>query len=247
MQRTIIRAVLVGIVAGLIVGVYHNIFTVPLIERAIALEEEHAAAALPPGAQVSEEPPLVSLGMQRIGMAIGMSILGAVFGLVFAGTYGLLRWALPEPSSVLMALVSGLLGFWALSFLVSVKFPFMPPGVGSESSLVFRQGFQLLFYIMSALGVAGIILALNEINGSVQSQQMRQRLYGLAALVYGAFLLLIFWLVPGNPDPVTVPADLFLQFNNVSLIGHLLTWGLMAAGFAYMLNGDQRSQLSAQS
>jgi predicted cobalt transporter CbtA len=247
MQRTIISAVLVGIVAGLIVGVYHNIFTVPLIERAIALEEERAAAALPVGAQESEEPPLVSLGMQRVGMAIGMGILGAVFGLVFAGAYGLLRWALPDFSSIAMALVAGLLGFWALSFLVSVKFPFVPPGVGEENTLVFRQGFQLLFYIMSALGVAGVILSLNEINGSVQSRTARHRLYALAVLVYGAFLLLIFWLVPGNPDPVPVPADLFLQFNNVSLIGHLLTWGLTAAGFAYLLNRDQRDQLSAQS
>ena len=239
MQRTIIRAVLVGIVAGLIVGVYHNIFTVPIIERAIVLEEERAAAALPAGAQAEEEAPLVSLGAQRVGMAIGMGILGAVFGLVFAGTYGLLRWALPNLNTVAMALVAGLLGFWALSFLVSVKFPFMPPGVGSEGSLVFRQGFQLLFYIMSALGVAGVILALNEINNSVQSPAARQRLYGLAVLVYGAFLLFIFWLVPGNPDSVPVPADLFLQFNNVSLIGHLLTWGLMAAGFAYLLKRDQ--------
>ena len=241
MQRTIIRAVLVGIVAGLIVGAYHNIFTVPIIERAIVLEEERAAAALPAGAQAEEEPPLVSLGAQRVGMAIGMAILGAVFGLVFAGTYGLLRWALPSSNSVSMALVAGLLGFWALSFLVSVKFPFVPPGVGEEGTLVFRQGFQLLFYIMSALGVAGVILALNEINSSVQSQQVRQRLYGLAILVYGAFILVIFWLVPGNPDPVPVPPDLFLQFNNASLIGHLLIWGVMAAGFAYLLKRDQLS------
>ena len=244
MQQTIIRAVLVGLVAGLIVGVYHNIFTVPIIERAIVLEEERAAAALPADAVVEEEPPLVSLGAQRVGMAIGMGILGAVFGLVFAGAYGLLRRSLPNSGPVTMAFIAGLLGFWALSFLVSVKFPFVPPGVGEESSLVFRQGFQLLFYIMSALGVVGVILALNEINNGVRLQAARHRLYALAALVYAAFLLLIFWLVPGNPDPVPVPADLFLQFNNVSLIGHLLTWGLMATGFAYLLNRDQ---LSAQS
>ncbi len=70
MQRIILRAVLVGLVAGLIVGVYHNIFTVPIIERAIVIEEERAAAALPAGAQPEDEPPLVSLGMQRIGMGI---------------------------------------------------------------------------------------------------------------------------------------------------------------------------------
>ena len=242
MQRIIIRAVLTGLVAGLIVGVYHNIFTVPVMERAIALEEERAAAALPAGAQPEDEPPLVSLGMQRVGMAIGMGIIGAVFGLVFAAGYGLLRLALPGSKPVAMAITAGLLGFWAISFLVSVKYPFVPPGVGAEETLVFRQGFHLLFYALSALGVAGLILALYEINGSIRSEITRQRFYALAGLGYAVFLLLIFWLVPGNPDPVPVPADLLLEFNNVSLVGHLLIWGLMAVGFAYLLRRDQLSE-----
>lgn len=226
----------------MIAGVFHNIFTVPVIERAITLEEERAVAALPPGTQVEEEPPLVSLGAQRIGMAIGMGILGAVFGLVFAGAYGLLRLALPDSAPVALAIVTGLLGFWALSFLVSLKYPFVPPGIGSEDTLVFRQGFHLLFYVLSALGVAGVILAVNEIKGSAQSEATRLRLYGLTALGYGAFVLLIFWVIPGNPDPVEVPADLLLQFNHVSLVGHLLTWGLMAVGFAYLLRRDRSSE-----
>lgn len=241
MQRTILRAVLVGLVAGLIVGVFHNIFTVPVIERAIALEEERAAAALPAGVQQEEEPPLVSLGLQRVGMALGMGILGAVFGLVFAGGYGLLRLALPDSAPIGLAIVAGLLGFWALSFLVALKFPFVPPGVGSEDTLVFRQGFHLLFYILSALGVAGAILAVNEIKGSVQSEATRIRLYSLTALVYGVFVLVIFWIIPGNPDPVEVPAELLLEFNHVSLVGHLLTWALMAVGFAYLLRRDPSS------
>ncbi len=240
MQRVILRAVMVGIVAGLIVGVFHNIFTVPVIERAIALEEERAAAVLIAGAS-EEETPLVSLGAQRVGLAIGMGILGAVFGLVFAGAYGLLRLALPDSAPTAQAIIAGLLGFWALSFLVSLKFPFVPPGVGSEDTLFFRQGFHLLFYALSALGVAGVILAVNEIHGSVYSEAMRLRLYALTGLVYGAFLLAIFWIIPGNPDPVEVPAELLLEFNHVSLVGHLLTWGLMAMGFAYLLRQDLSS------
>ena len=244
MQRTILRAVLVGLVAGLIVGVFHNIFTVPVIERAIVLEEERAAAELPAGVEPEDEPPLVSLGLQRVGMALGMGILGAVFGLIFAGAYGLLRLALPDSAPIALAIVTGLLGFWALSFLVSLKFPFVPPGIGSEETLVSRQGFHLLFYALSAVGIAGVILAVNEIKGSVQSEMTRLRLYGLTAAVYGAFLLVIFWIIPGNPDAVEVPAELLLEFNHVSLLGHLLIWGLMAVGFAYLLRTDLSSDQS---
>ena len=132
MQRTIIRAVLVGIVAGLIVGVYHNIFTVPIIERAIVLEEERAAAALPAGAQAEDEPPLVSLGAQRIGLAVGMGVLGAVFGLVFAGTYGLLRWAVPDFKPIAMALIAGLLGFWGAVFPSVSEVPVHAAGRGQR-------------------------------------------------------------------------------------------------------------------
>ena len=241
MQRTILRAVLVGLVAGLIAGVFHNIVTVPVIERAIVLEEERAAAELPAGVEGEEEPPLVSLGLQRIGMALATGILGAVFGLLFAGVYGLLRLALPDSAPVGLAIVAGLLGFWALSFLVALKFPFVPPGVGAEDTLVFRQGFHLLFYVLSAVGIAGVILAVNEIRGSVHSESARVRLYVLTALVYGAFVVGIFWLIPGNPDEVPVPAELLLEFNQVSLLGHLLTWGLMAVGFALLLRRDPSS------
>lgn len=237
MQRTIVSAVLIGLAAGLIVGVYHNIFTVPVIERAIMLEEQRAAAALPPGAPPSDaEPPLVSLGLQRVGMAIGTGIYGALFvGLIFAGAYGLLRRTLPNASPVLLAITAGLLGFWAISFVPFIKYPFVPPGVGEGSTLIFRQGFQTLLFILSALGVVGLLLGLNEIRNSIRAETRRRLFYALAAAAYGAFLLLVFALLPGNPDPVNVPADLLLRFNALSLIGHLLMWGLTAAGFAHLL------------
>lgn len=236
MQKTIVSAVLIGLAAGLIVGVYHNIFTVPVIERAIMLEEQRAAADLPPGAPPpAEEPPLVSLGMQRIGMAIGTGIYGAVIGLIFAGAYGLIRRTLPNANPVPLAIAAGLLGFWAISFVPFLKYPFVPPGVGEGSTLIFRQGFQTLLFILSALGVGGLLLGLNEIRNSIRAETQRRLFYALAAVAYGAFLLLVFALLPGNPDPVNVPAGLLLQFNALSLIGHLLMWGLTAAGFAHLI------------
>lgn len=232
MQRTLLRAVLVGLVAGLLVGAFHNIFTVPVIERAIVFEGERASSSAPLGAQgQEEEPPLVSLGVQRIGMAVGTGIYGAILGLVFAGTFTLLRRALPRWSPALLAIAAGILGFWAISLLPFIKYPLVPPGVGEEGSLFSRQGFQTLFFIMSMLGVAGLLLALNEIRASVYSESRRQRLYIAAALVYGGFLLALFLLLPGNPDPVPVPGDLLFQFRAFTIIGQFLIWALIAAGY----------------
>lgn len=241
MQRFILRAVLIGLVAGLVAGVYHNIFTVPVIERAIVLEGERALAEIPPGTVVEEEPPLVSLGVQRVGMAIGTGITGAVAGLVFAGAYGLLRWSLPRWSSSLLAVIAGSLGFWALTLLPFIKYPLVPPGVGEETSLALRQGAQTLFFLLSAIGVAGLILALNEIRNSVQAEPKRRSLYFLAAVIYVAFLVAIFAIFPTNPDPVPVPGDLLFQFRAVSLVGQLLTWVLITVGAVYMFSLRNRS------
>lgn len=236
MQRFILRAVLIGLVAGLVVGVYHNIFTVPVLERAIVLEEERAAAALAPGTVVEEEPPLVSLGMQRIGLAVGTGIMGAVLGLVFAGAYGLLRWYLPKWSPTILAIIAGTMGFWALSLLPFIKYPLVPPGVGEESTLALRQGAQTLFFIVSGLGVAGLILALNEIRNSVQAEATRRTLYLVSAGGYIVLLVAMFLVFPGNPDPVPIPGDLLFQFRAVSLVGQLLTWALITAGAVYIFS-----------
>ena len=245
MQRIIISAVLVGLVAGLIVGVYHNIFTVPVIERAIVLEEERAAAALPPGAQPDDEPPLVSLGLQRVGLVIGRVLWGALFvGPIFAGFYGLLRWTLPDARPVLAAIIAGGLGFWAMDLLPFIKFSPVPPGVGEGDTLIFRQGFQFLMFALSGLGVAALLMALNEIRSSARAESARRLLYGLAGAAYAAFILLALLLIPGNPDPVPVPAGLLLQFSALTLVGHLLLWALTAAGFAWLLS--RRGQVASQ-
>ena len=243
MQRTIISAVLVGLVAGLIVGVYSNIFIVPVLERAIALEEERAAAALPPGAQPDDEPPLVSLGLQRVGALIGWIVMwGALFtGLLFACFYGLLRWTFPNVRPVMAAIITGGLGFWAMVFLPFIKFPPVPPGVGEGDTLVFRQGFQFLMFALSGLGVAALLLALNEIRSSARSESNRRLLYALASAAYAAFILLALLLIPGNPDPVPVPAGLLLQFSALTLVGHLLLWALTAAGFAWLIRRREQA------
>ncbi|HLF05051.1 MAG TPA: CbtA family protein [Dehalococcoidia bacterium] len=222
MPRIVPTAVLVGLVAGILVGIYHNIFTVPVIEQAIALEE--AAAAHPPGMPVVEEPPLVSLGVQRIGMVVGTAVFGVILGLVFAGGYALLRRSAPQWSPLLLALAVGALGFWSLSLLPFFKYPFNPPGVGNPDTLLFRQGFQFLFLGLSALGAAGVVLAASKVNRLVA-----------ALAVYAALVAVMLLLFPSNPDPVSTPPDLLLKFRTLSVIGHLLQWALLAVGVALVL------------
>ena len=158
MPRILAIAVVVGVISGLLVGGFHNIFTVPVIERSIALEEERAAAkARDQGMALEEEKPLVSLGAQRVGMAIGIPILGGILGLAFAGGYTLMRRVAPGWQPLALALTVGALGFWAISLFPFIKYPLNPPGVGDPETLTSRQGYQFLFIFLSTLGVVGVL------------------------------------------------------------------------------------------
>ena len=256
MQRLIITSVVVGLISGLLVGGFHNLFTVPVIERAITLEEERAAAEPVTATGAEEGGTPVSLGVQRIGMTIGTGIYGAILGLVFAAGYTLLRRAVPNWQPLALAAVVGALGFWAISLFPFIKYPLVPPGVGDEGTLLLRQLFQTLFFILSAAGIAGVLLAVRRVNSTTTEGATRIRLYSLISLVYAVFALIIVFAFPNNPDPIPVPIDLLELFRVLTMIGQFILWTLLSAGVALALirydkadavsAGDQLSAVGSQ-
>ena len=245
MPRILKIAVISGLVAGLLVGGFHNLFTVPVMERAILLEEERSAAAAPIGAAPEEGGTPVSLGVQRIGMAAGTTIYGLILGLVFAGGFTLLRRIVPSWQPLALAAVVGALGFWALSMFPFIKFPLNPPGVGDPETLLSRQLFQTLFMVLSAVGILGVLWGFHRVNhigsGSLSNSQLRV----LIVLAYGVFAAVIFFVIPGNPDPVPVPIDLLELFRTLTMTGQFLQWALLAAGVTLILGWYEKKDRAA--
>ena len=159
MYRILLIAVAVGVISGLLVGGFSNLFIVPVMERAIVLEEERGAAEAPAEGAVEEEGGAeVSLGMQRVGLTIGWAVMGFVAGLVFTFGFWLTGRIVPHWHPMAIALVVGVLGFWSLSLFPFLKFPVNPPGIGEESSLLSRQGLQVLTILLSAAATIGVLL-----------------------------------------------------------------------------------------
>src|SRR5271154_50167 len=111
MTRTLLlRGMLVGVVAGLLVFAFARWTGEPQVERAIAFE-----TSLDQARGEAPEPEMVSRKVQRsFGLLTGAVVYGAamggIFGLVFAFAYG--RMGVAEPRA-LSALLAGM-GFVAI-------------------------------------------------------------------------------------------------------------------------------------
>jgi hypothetical protein len=244
MRSVLPVALVMGVLSGLLVGGFFNVFNVPVMEWAISLEEAAAEAevAASGGAHEDEGGIVVSLGMQRIGMVAGLAVVGVLFGAVFTGLYHLVGRAAPGWSMWAWAAIAGLLGFWAISLFAQIKYPLNPPGIGDESSLLARQGFQFLFIAISLASVVGVCLAVQLINQSGTVGLQRFIMYAGVGIAYAVVVTVSFSLIPGNPDaaPDWVPEALVIMFRSITIIGHFLLWMGIALGVAGYLKYRER-------
>lgn len=247
MKRLLLTSVILGIIAGLLVGGFYNLFQVPVMERAIALEEERIASVTAPSEEEEEGGAEVSLGVQRIGMVLGTAIMGGVLGLFFSVGFVLLHRAAPDWPVVWVALTVGILGFWSLSLFPFIKYPLNPPGVGDEATLLARQFGQLLFMLISAAAVGVVLDAIRRINQNSTEMAARRSWYAATLAVYGILCLIMVFAFPGNSDPVPVPIDLLELFRALTMAGQFLMWALLAAGVTAGLLWQRASRQSMDS
>ena len=236
MTRVLPTALLVGVIVGLLVAAYMNIFNVPVMEWAIDLEGQAALAA---GETDDETLPLGFLtggAGQRIGMTVGLAVIGVLYAAVFTGLYHLMRRAAPGWSPWAWAAIAGLLGFWGVSMYTQIKFPLNPPGIGDEGTLLARQGFQFLFIAVSTAAVALVIYGIGAVNRAASGGARWWRYAGVA-LAYAVVALLLAFAVPSVRDaaPEWLPAELTIMFRTFTAFGHFLLWmGIALATVGYL-------------
>ena len=229
MRNMLPLALIMGAIAGLLTGVFMNVFNVPVMEWAIELESSQAGPGSEAGGFYAS---LGSLAAQRVGLLLGLAVLGVIYGPVFTGLFQVVRQALPGWNIWAWSLIAAFLCFWSISLLTQLKYPLNPPGVGEEASLLSRQGFQFLFILLSVVAVIGAGVFVRYIHES--GWEGGQRFLGYAAAVMGYFAVvaIMFAAIPGSPDaiPEWIPDSLVILFRTFSIIGHLLLWMIIALG-----------------
>ena len=250
MTRILPTALIMGVIVGLLVAAYMNIFNVPVMEWAIALEgcDIDRAGCAEELATAEDEAPLplafaITLGGQRIGMSIGLAVIGILFGAVFAGLYHLARNATPGWNPWAWAAVAGLLGFWGVSMYSQIKFPLNPPGIGSDETLLARQGFQFLFIAVSTVSVALVIYGFGLVNRSTTGSGRWLRYAGIG-LAYAVVALLLAFAIPNVRDaaPDWLPPELTIMFRTFTAAGHFLLWmGIAFATVGYRMYRERNA------
>lgn len=230
MDRIFPTALVMGLIAGLLVAGYMNIFTVPVMEWAIELEGQATAS---PGEEGDALPlgQLTTLGAQRVGMTLGLAVVGVIYGAIFTGLYYLARRAAPGWNPWAWAGVAGLLGFWAVSTFTQIKYPLNPPGIGDEGTLLARQGYQLLVIAVSTASVALVLYGVGQVNRAASGGRRWPR-YAAVGVAYAVVMLLLSFAVPGvrDPSPDWLPPALTIMFRTFTAGGHFLLWMGIAFG-----------------
>lgn len=216
-MRTVLKAALLaGLLAGLALGLFHTMVTEPVIDQAVALEEARAHQ----GGQ--EEPPVVSRSTQKTGLVVGSVLYGLFIGLIYGAVYYLAQHRLPGRGVIGRAVVLAAAACWLAALLPFLKYPANPPGVGQAETIAYRQ---TLYVVFLALSIGSGVLA------AFAAGQLPRR---VVVLGYGAVVLALLLVMPGNPDPVEMPEALVSAFRLRSLAGLTLFWLLLGVSFGWL-------------
>jgi predicted cobalt transporter CbtA len=234
MVRTLlIRGMLVGILAGLLVFGFGKVFGEPQVGRAISfertLDEAKAKAQEAKGIHVEEEPELVSRGVQAgLGLFTGVMVystaFGGLFALVFAVADGRAINLGPRGVSALLAAS----GFIAVYVVPNLKYPANPPSVGEPETIGQRTA---LYFIMLALSVAAMVIA-----AIIRKRLVaRQGDWNAALIAAGSYLvtvIVVAFILPRiNEVPDEFPAVVLWQFRIASFGMQFVMWATIGLVF----------------
>ncbi|WP_047460534.1 CbtA family protein [Rhizobium rhizogenes] len=229
--RLLLRGMLVGALAGILIFIFARIFGEPLVDWAIGFEEKAALAA-----GEASEPEIVSRATQAgLGLFTGIMIyataVGGLFALVFAFVYGRISSLGARGTAALLAIAA----FVTISLVPDLKYPVNPPAVGNPDTIGARTE---LFFIMIVASIVGMIVAVGF------GRRLVAR-YGswngviLAGIGYFVFIGLIQYLLPPiNEVPEQFSAIVLWQFRITSLGMHAILWATLGLGFGAWAERD---------
>ena len=231
----LLRGMIAGAIAGILVFAFAHTFGEPLVDQAIAFEEAAATAA-----GEAAEPEIVSRATQAgIGLFTGVMAYSIAVGGLFALAFAFVHGRFSKLSVRGTAAVIALAAFVAIILVPGVKYPANPPAVGNPDTIGVRTE---LFFLMIVVSVAALIAAI----AFARSLAPRFGIWNgaiIAGIAYIVFIGLVQYLLPPiNEVPENYSAMVLWRFRTTSLGMHVVLWSVLAAVFGMLAEKRLASQ-----
>lgn len=243
--RTVVaRALVAGLVAGLLVGVYQVVAVDPVIADAVALEGDLAGADHDGHDHTHVDDERFTRSEQVSGGVVGSAIyalvLAAVFGTVLAAT----RHRLPGRNDLQRSAWLAAVGFVAVALVPALVLPANPPAVGDADS-VDQRTFQYLALITVGLVLVGALTGLAGVLHGRLDETTRTLVVAVSSLAAFGVLVALY---PATSVDVAaeVPATLLWEFRTRSLGGLALLWAGLGLGIGWLLGRGASQTVPAQ-
>lgn len=230
-------AIVAGLVAGVIVSLFHLLFTERLIDLAIAYEEALAQGSHE--TMVESVPRDIQKG---VGLISGFLAYGLFLSFIYAVAFMLSQRLLPTSSARSKAIVLAVMAYWHLALFPFLKYPANPPAVGDPDTIAQRQG---LFMAAMAVAFVGTVLAYSLRSFLQRNFKMTSRTMAALTLgFYAAYSIIAFLLLPSEEPTLSIPFELVFNFRMLSILGLTMFWAILGFIFS-LLAGRWKESLSS--
>ncbi|MDR7146346.1 CbtA family protein [Rhizobium sp. BE258] len=223
----LLRGMIAGAVASILVFAFAHTFGEPLVDQAIAFEEAAATAA-----GEAAEPEIVSRATQAgIGLFTGVMAYGIAVGGLFALAFAFVHGRFSKLSARGTAAVIALAAFVAIILVPGIKYPANPPAVGNPDTIGVRTE---LFFLMIVVSVGALVAAV----AFARNLAVRFGIWNgsiIAGIAYIVFIGAVQYLLPPiNEVPENYSAAVLWSFRTTSLGMHVILWSVLAVVFGFL-------------
>ena len=231
----LVRGMLAGIVAGLLVFALARWMGEPEVERAITFE-----TALDKAKGEAPEPEIVSRAMQRsLGLLTATVVDGAAVGGIFALAFAFALGRMPVTSPRALSILLAGLGFVAFAIVPSLKYPANPPSVGNPETIGIRTA---AFFLLLACSLAATVLAI-QIENRLHDRLGAWNAVLLSVVLFGVVMAAVAHFLPEFDEvPAGFPVALMWRFRVAALEMQVLLWGSLGFLFGWFVDRDIRAR-----
>ena len=212
---------LAGVISGLAYGGINLLAAEPFIDQAIDIEIQNLVKK---GEKVDMNEVAQYRSWQKGGEVAAGTILGVSFASFFAIVYGYTRRSLPGSTDVKKSLFLASMVWLTIFMIPFIKYPGNPPAVGDPETIYYRQTLYVAFIAISGLGALGFAFLYRK------TSSMRSNKF-IAPALYAAYIIGFYFVMPPNPDAITIPMELVTNFRIVTVITTTIFWVILGITF----------------